>query len=114
MKPILWIVASIFVTVINIQAVRAEHNGIFPDQKDLPMQCGDTEHLLDGLKQRYEEEVVMMSAGINQVGHELFHSLWINAGTRTWSFMVVNKDLGITCLIASGDNFNMFFPGQDT
>jgi hypothetical protein len=94
-------------------ALYAEHNGIQPDEKQLPMSCGDTEHLLDGLKETYTEEIVMMSAGVNGVGHELFHSLWINAGSRTWTFLVVNKDVGVTCIIASGDNFKMFFPGGD-
>jgi hypothetical protein len=55
----------------------------------------------------------MMAAGENATGHELFHSLWINAGTRTWSFMVVNKNVGVTCIMASGDNFNIFYPGKD-
>jgi len=89
----------------------AEHNGIQPDTKQLPIQCGDTEHLIEGLKERYSEEIVMMSAGANDRGHELFHSLWINADTRTWTFLVVNKNVGVTCVISSGDNFNMFFPG---
>jgi hypothetical protein len=89
----------------------AEHNGIQPDEKQIPLYCGDTEHLLEGIKEKYGEEAVMMSAGANAVGHELFHSLWINSGTRTWTFMVVNKTIGVTCIMASGDNFNMFFPG---
>jgi hypothetical protein len=89
----------------------AEHNGIQPDTKELPMQCGDTEHLLDGLKERYGEEIVMMATGANAQGHELYHSLWINQGTSTWSFIVVNKQVGVTCVISSGDNFTMFFPG---
>jgi len=91
----------------------AEHNGILPDEKQLPMFCGDTEHLIDGLKKRYEEEIVMMAASANAQGHELYHSLWINQGTKTWSFIVVNKKVGVTCVIASGDNFTMFFPGGD-
>ena len=92
----------------------ANHNGIQPDTKQLPMYCGDTEHLLDGIKKKYEEEIVMLSAGVNGAGHELFHSLWVNQGTGTWTFIVVNKQVGVTCIIASGDNFNMFFPGKNT
>lgn len=90
----------------------AEHNGIQPDTKELPIQCGDTEHLLEGLNKTYEEEIVMMSAGVNARGHELYHSLWINAGTQTWTFLVVNKDMGVSCVISSGDNLQMFFPGS--
>ena len=90
----------------------ADHNGIQPDSKELPIFCGDTEHLLEGVKQKYEEEIVMMATGVNAKDHELFHSLWINASTQTWTFLVVNKDIGVTCIIASGDNFQMFFPGK--
>ena len=90
----------------------AEHNGIQPDTKELPIYCGDTEHLVENLKKQYEEEIVMLSAGTNAQGHELFHSLWINQGTQTWSFIVVNKQVGVTCVIASGDNLQMFFPGS--
>lgn len=90
----------------------ADHNGIQPDTKQLPIYCGDTDHLVENLNKEYQEEVVMMSAGSNAQGHELFHSLWINQGTGTWSFIVVNKQVGVTCVIASGDNLNMFFPGD--
>jgi hypothetical protein len=91
----------------------AEHSGISPNTKELPMQCGDTEHLLDGLKERYSEEIVMMAASANAEGHELYHSLWINQGTSTWSFIVVNKQVGVTCIISSGENFTMFFPSNN-
>jgi len=90
----------------------AEHNGIQPDTKELPIFCGDTEHLLEGLKQKYDEEIVFMSVGYNQQGHDLTHSLWINYNTKTWSFIVVNKQVKTTCIIASGDNLNMLFPGK--
>ena len=88
----------------------AEHNGIQPDTKQLPIQCGDSEHMVEGIRERYSEEIVMMSPSQNQAGHDLFHSLWINAGTTTWTFMVVNRNLGIACVIASGDQLKMFFP----
>ena len=101
-----------FLLVLSIPSF-ADHNGILPDEKQLPIFCGDTEHLIDGLKKRYEEEIVMMAASANAQGHELYHSLWINQGTSTWSFIVVNKQVGVTCVIASGDNFTMFFPGGD-
>ncbi|MEK9695667.1 MAG: hypothetical protein VW270_07860 [Candidatus Poseidoniales archaeon] len=93
-------------------AVFAQHNGIQPNEKNLPIFCGDTDHLLEGIKEKYDEEIVMLAVGENSIGHKLSHSLWINYGTKTWSFMVVNKDLGETCVMASGDNFNMFFPSK--
>lgn len=78
----------------------------------LPMQCGDTSNLLEGIKARYGEEIVMMAGGTTKSGDELYHSLWINYSTKTWSFIAVNKDQGVTCVIASGDNLVMFFPSQ--
>jgi len=91
-------------------ALMADHNDIQPDVKQLSMQCGDSEHMIEGINKEYTEEIVMMAPSQNQVGHDLFHSLWINAGTSTWSFLVVNRNLGVSCLIASGDQFKMFFP----
>jgi len=64
------------------------------------------------LREEFEEEIVMMSPSKNNVGDDLFHSLWINAGTTSWSFIVVNKQKNVTCVIASGDNVSMFFPGE--
>lgn len=93
-------------------AVYADHNGIQPDEKQLPIYCGDTEHLIEGLNEKFNEEVVMMAAGMNSADHDIFHSLWINNDTGTWSFVVLNKDMGVTCVIASGSNVKMFFPGR--
>lgn len=83
-----------------------------PFETNLPMICGDTQNIVDGLREEYKEEIVMMASSNNNVGDDLFHSLWINAGTTSWSFIVVNKQKSVTCVIASGDNVNMFFPGE--
>lgn len=93
-------------------ATYAEHNGIQADEKQIPLSCGDTEHLLDGIAERYGEEMVFFSVGRNLQGHQLTHSLWINYGTKTWTFFVINNDIGVTCVHASGDNFSMGFPGK--
>jgi hypothetical protein len=98
--------------LLSTTAVSAEHNGIQPNEKELPIFCGDTDHLLEGIKEKYDEEIVMISIGENAAGHKLSHSLWINYNTKTWSFIVVNKELRETCVIASGENFNMFFPAK--
>jgi len=82
-----------------------------PYNATLPMICGNTDNLLNGLKKKYGEEIVMMAPSQNTYGDNLFHSLWINMGTSTWTFMVVNRDKGVTCIIASGDGQKMFFPG---
>lgn len=81
-----------------------------PFNTELPMMCGDSTNLLNGLKEKYEEEIVFLTTGINNVGDELFHSLWINNETRTWSFVVLNKQKSLLCVIASGDKFNLFTP----
>lgn len=81
-----------------------------PFESQLPMMCGDTKKLLDGLKERYQEEIVFLASSENSVGDGLFHSLWINYGNQTWSFIVVNKERSITCVLGSGENFSMFFP----
>jgi len=83
-----------------------------PFETQLPMICGDTQNLLQGLREDYEEEMVMMAEGYNHKGDDLYHSLWINQGNQTWTFVVVNKQAKTTCVLASGDNFKMFFPGD--
>jgi len=90
----------------------AEHNGITPDEKQLPIVCGDTEHVIENIKKKYNEEIVMLAAGVNAAKHDLFHSLWINNGTGTWSFLAVNKNMGVTCIISSGKNLKMMFPSS--
>ena len=89
----------------------ADHNGITPSEKQLPIVCGDTEHVVENLKKQYNEEIVMLAAGVNAAKHDLFHSLWINNGTGTWSFIAINKNMGVSCVISSGDKLQMQFPG---
>ena len=83
-----------------------------PFETNLPMICGDTSNIIDGLREEHNEEIVMMSAGKNATGDNLFHSLWINYGDQTWTFIVVNKPKNVTCVIASGDTLTMFFPKE--
>lgn len=88
--------------------------GQSPFNAELPMVCGNTDNILAGLRERFNEEIVMMAPSENNMGDELYHSLWINAGTSSWSFIVVNKQRNVTCVIASGQNVSMFFPGDRT
>jgi hypothetical protein len=83
-----------------------------PFELQMPVTCGDSRTILNGLKERYSEEVVMMSSSYNENGEQLYHALWVNIENQTWSFVVVNEDRGATCILASGDNFNMVFPGK--
>ena len=79
----------------------------------LPMICGNSKNIVDGLREEYREEIVMMAPGVNSSGDDLYHSLWINVNTSTWSFIVVNKQQGVACVIASGTGITMFFPGAE-
>ena len=85
-----------------------------PFQTAIPVQCGSTEMLLDGIKSRYGEEVIFMAPSKNSEGDDLFHSLWLNPKTFTWTFIVVNKQKGSTCVFASGENFKLFPLQQGT
>jgi hypothetical protein len=109
-NKVLVIAAILFAMLIAIDA-RAE---VKPYEVQLPIMCGDTSNLIEGLEEKYDEEVVFMAGGKNNTGDELYHSLWINYGTKTWSFIVVNKQRNTTCVISSGDNFTMFFPSNGT
>jgi len=74
----------------------------------LPIMCGPAENLLNGLRERFDEEIVFMAPSQNEQGHDLFHSLWINTDTTTWTFVVTNKQKETVCVISSGDNMQMF------
>jgi len=87
-----------------------DHNGIEPFQEVLPIQCGDTEHLVEGLREEFDEEMIMMAAGKTAAGDDLFHSLWINVDKTSWTLVAVNKQKGVSCVIASGDNARMMVP----
>ena len=75
-----------------------------PFEAQLPMMCGDKDNLLNALKDKYGEEIVFMAPSENQAGQLLTHSLWINPDKHSWTFVVVNRDQNVLCLIASGDN----------
>jgi len=109
MKPILWSIAAIFVAVINMKTVYAE---VQPFETQLPIMCGDAENILKGLREKYGEEIIFMAPGVNSQGHELFHSLWINPETTSWSFVVVNKERGALCVLSSGENYQTFGPAM--
>ena len=78
--------------------------------QQLPMMCGNGQNIIDGLNKRYDEEIVFLTTGVNNIGDELFHSLWTNQSTGTWTFLVLNKNKNVVCIIASGDNFKFMTP----
>lgn len=96
--------------VLWVPVSYASHNGIEPFQEQLPAHCGDTDHLIEGLREKFSEEMIMMSASKTASGDDLFHSLWINVNTTTWTLIAVNRQKGVSCVIASGDNAKMMVP----
>lgn len=84
-------------------------------QLEIPILCGKSQNMLGGLRERYNEEIMFLAPSTNEIGDNLFHSLWINTETTTWSFIVVNKEKDITCIISSGDQFRTISvkPGVD-
>ena len=80
---------------------------------DIPVTCGPSEQFLEVIRSEYGEELVWMSEGIAvSNGSKLYNSLWINHKTKSWSFIVVNKDAESACVFASGKGFQFFEPGE--
>jgi len=83
---------------------------IQPFETRLPIVCGDTNNILEGLREEYGEELVFITQGKTADGNLVSHSLWINTNTQTWSFLATNKEKGATCVVSSGDTFNLMYP----
>lgn len=80
---------------------------------DIPVQCGNTQDVLEIVKKKYQEELIFLSEGTS-AGNKgaLYNSLWVNYETQSWSFIVVNKKNDTACLFASGEKFQFFEPGE--
>ena len=76
----------------------------------IPIMCGPSQNMLSGLRDRYEEQMIFMSPSKNEADHDLTHTFWLNPETQTWSFVVTNKQKDTTCIISSGDKFQLFPP----
>lgn len=72
----------------------------------IPLQCFPINPFLERFKQYYNEELVFMSGSVNAKDEELYHQLWMNPSTQTWTFMVSNKQREMLCIIASGQGFS--------
>jgi len=71
---------------------------------DIPAICGPSENILEGLREKYNEEIIFMAPSKNSRGDDLTHSLWINHNTNTWSFVVVNRQNSTLCILGSGED----------
>jgi hypothetical protein len=81
----------------------------------LPIMCGPTDNLLAGLRERFQEQIIFMSPSKNEIDEDLTHTFWLNPDTQTWSFVVTNKQKQTTCILASGNKFQLFPPqGTET
>ena len=76
----------------------------------LPMECFPIEPFLTRFKEYFEEELVFMSETVNHLDEALFHQLWVNPYTKSWTFMVSNKPRQTMCVIASGKGYNNWGP----
>ena len=74
-------------------------------QQFIPLECFSIQPFLNRFKEHYGEELVFMSGSVNELGHPLYHQLWMNPSTQTWTFMVSNKPREMICIIASGKGF---------
>jgi len=71
----------------------------------LLLECYPTKIFIKRFVQVYGEEIVFKSQSKNELGDELYHQLWMNPVTQTWTFMVSNTPKEMTCIIASGKGF---------
>ena len=74
-------------------------------QQYIPLECYKIQPFLKRFKEHYGEELVFMSGSTNGLNEELYHQLWMNPATQTWTFMVSNKQREMLCIIASGQGF---------
>ena len=81
-------------------AVNAEEK-----QQIIELECYPIKPFLERFKEYYGEKLVFMSESANGLGEPLFHQMWLNPATQTWTFMVSNKPREMICIISSGKGF---------
>lgn len=74
-------------------------------QQYIPLDCYPIQPFLKRFKEHYSEELVFVSESANELGEALFHQMWMNPESQTWTFMVSNKKRELICVIASGQGF---------
>lgn len=103
--------AVVFIWCMSFLAgfASAEEKNV-PNQVTIPLECFPVEPFLTRFKEYFEEELVFMSESVNHLDEALFHQLWINPYTKSWTFMVSNKPRQTMCVIASGKGYNNWGP----
>ena len=74
-------------------------------QQYIPLDCYPIQPFLKNFKEKYKEQLVFMSESVNGLGDSLFHQMWMNSDSQTWTFLVSNKKRDMICVIASGQGF---------
>lgn len=105
MKSLMWVLATVFVAVINMQSVRAESFEL-----DYTVTCGLTDNVTANLQSEFGETMFLINESFNEHNEPIYSSLWINHETKTWTFLVSNEPRGISCIMGSGENMNVVLP----
>ena len=74
-------------------------------QSYMPMFCSTQQPFLTELEERFGESMVFMSQARNAFGEVLYHQLWMNPESETWSFLILNVQRDSLCILASGQGF---------
>jgi hypothetical protein len=99
---------SLAFSVLSLLAFSVHAQQTF--ETEIPVICGDGKNIIDGLREKFEEEILFMAPSKNAQGDDLFHSLWVNHSKGSWSFIVLNKQKGIVCILGSGEDGKSFIP----
>ena len=73
----------------------------------LPIICGPVKEVVEGIQKRFQEDNVFVAMDINQANHDVYHTLFMNNVTGTWTFLAINKQMATACIISSGINANI-------
>ena len=76
---------------------------------NVPINCTKgIEPLLQLIKKKYGEDIIFMGQSESNGGQKIYTSMWVNPQTATWSYIVVNKEIGHACIVGSGSGFQVF------
>lgn len=70
--------------------------------------CASTEMILNGIKEKYNEDLLFLGGPSPAENENNFTTLFVNKDTGTWTILLTNKKEKITCVLASGETFQSF------
>ena len=65
--------------------------------------CSTTQEIVGKLKEKYRESPLIIGKTADQASSLM--TFWINPNTKSWSIITTKGD--ITCLVGSGEDFNL-------